>query len=129
MDWGGTEVDWVTWTAAQFCAFKTTNSDNCGQFDANAPLPLYFTSDHTATGTLDPYTLTAGDSYVVVLSSTAGTGGSLEYFIKAPTTFAVQDPNGNGPPPTGAPEPGTWMTMLAGTFALFLVGRTKHSRV
>jgi hypothetical protein len=122
----GTEVDWVTWTAAQFCSFK---AKGCGQFDLNAPLPIYFTSNHTETGTLTPYTLTAGDSYTVVLSSAAGTGGSTEYFIKAPDAFAVQDSNGDVLPPADAPEPGTWMTMLAGTVALLLVRRNRHSRV
>ena len=136
---GGTEVAWVTWTAAEFCAYKASLSDNCQQLVAADPVPLYFTDDHTApsalfptdsnaTGTVTPYSLILGDSYLAVLTSDASTQGSVQYFIKGPNQLTVADSTGTPlPPPPDTPEPGTWLTMSTG-LALSLIGLAKRAR-
>ena len=129
----GTKVAWVTWTAAEMCAFKATLSDGCQAFanDASHAVPLYFTDDHTKSGTATPYTMVAGHSYLAVITSTAPSGGSTSYFIKNPSVFTIETDTGVQLPPTdpgSVPEPGTWMMMTSGVALVALFGSRRSRR-
>ena len=116
---GGTEVASVTWTNTQFCANKAAQGDNCQQFNGSDPVPLYFTDNGLATGALQPYTLQAGHSYLVELTSNADTIGSVQYFIKAPGVVTINDPNGALLADPSVPEPASWTMLLTGGAMLF----------
>jgi hypothetical protein len=133
----GTEVAWVTWTAAEFCAYKASVSDGCQQLVAAHPVPLYFTDNHTApaalfpsdagaTGVVTPYTLDSNFSYIDILTSDASTAGNVQYFIKGPTDLTVANSAGDPLAPS-VPEPGTWLLTLAGGLALPIAARLKRA--
>lgn len=125
----GTEVDWVSWTAAQVCDYKVNLvGDACSSFGSStspaSQVPLYFTDDHTATGNLDPYALVAGDNYLVVVTSTANNGNET-YYIKFDSTansITVTDTNGQAPVDTATPEPSNFTTLISGLLMLAGMG-------
>jgi hypothetical protein len=124
----GTLVDSITWTTGDFCDFKASVGDGCQTYDDNNPVPLYFTADGTKSGALTPFTMVETHHYIAELTSDASTIGSAQYFIKAPTSFAVQNSTGdNLAPPSDIPEPGTWM-LTAGAGALLLFAGTRRAR-
>jgi hypothetical protein len=132
----GQEVAWVSWTAAQVCDYKVnTVGDACSSFGTSttpeSQVPLYFTDDHTATGTLTPFEVQPDEDYLAVVSSTAATGNTT-YFIKFDSTansITITDPGGNAPTDPGAvPEPGTWISMLIGCAGVSVGTRWRFRR-
>ena len=93
------------------------------------------TSTYTPTDFLfsGPVTLLTGHHYIAILSSTTGTNGADQYFIKGIDTLSIQSTTTGGgdteilSDPEAVPEPGTWMMMTSG-IALVGLFRKRRSR-
>lgn len=106
-----------TLTYAQFAA----QTPNAGQFE--------FHAFDVATPS-SPYTLTGGQTYTAVLSSTAADVQSQAYFIKDSGLMYLRDPNNLSAPgidPATVPEPSAAWLLLVGLGAWAIVRSRKSA--
>lgn len=106
-----------TLTYAQFAA----QTPNAGQFE--------FHAFDVATPS-SPYTLTGGQTYTAVLSSTAADAQNRAYFIKDSGLMYLRDPNNLSAPgidPATVPEPSAAWLLLVGLGAWAIVRSRKSA--
>lgn len=106
-----------TLTYAQFAA----QTPNAGQFE--------FHAFDVATPS-SPYTLTGGQTYTAVLSSTAADVQSQAYFIKDSGLMYLRDPNNLSAPgidPATVPEPSAAWLLLVGLGAWAIIRSRKST--
>ncbi len=113
---GDTLVASLSLTESAFCAQL---APHCGQY---AEVDYFFET---------PVTLNGGSSYTVALSSSAGTNGSEQYFIKADDTtpLIIADAGGNVLPAEvtpDVPEPSTTGLYLVGLAGIVLYTNRKR---